>query len=351
MDFNITFFTLVYIVFLIIPGVFFKRFYFQGHFNKQFQSGLYADRLITSVFWGAIIQVITIHILLHSTGDKFYSFSEVIKNAFLSISKNDLPNGGNQLFTFASLYLIGSVVLGGFLGHFSHQFIRKTKLDLQYAVLRFSNKWYYYFTGDILYTNEFKYKVSKTGKIASTVVDVLVDYGEGENILFTGTLTQYSLDSNGNLETLYLTGTSRFKKQDNGKIELKNIPGDCFVIPYQRVLNMNIDYVIETSSKEKKQGRMKRILLGLISAFLILLLPVIIVVPWFSQVGVWLKLSSIVLLLLSWLFFMVGFVNLVDPKAALKGKGIALAFVLFLILLLFGLSLLGIFDHVIELVF
>ncbi len=160
MDANLTFFTVLYIVFLIIPGVFFKRFYFQGHFNKQFQYGLYADRLITSLFWGAIIQVITIHILIQTIGKRFENFSEVLKEAYISISKNDVPNGGNQLFAFASLYLIGSVLLGCFMGHFSHQFIRKTKLDLHYAVLRFSNKWYYYFTGDILSTNEFKYKIS-----------------------------------------------------------------------------------------------------------------------------------------------------------------------------------------------
>ncbi|TVP42765.1 MAG: hypothetical protein EA341_19195 [Mongoliibacter sp.] len=158
MDYTLTFWTVVYIVFLIIPGVFFKRFYFQGHFNKQFQSGLYADRLITSLFWGAIIQGITIQILIHTSDLGFGSFSDVYNEVYNSISSKSLPNGSSRLFHFASIYLIGSVSIGIILGHFSHKLVRKTKLDLNYAVFRFSNKWFYYFTGEILNTQEFRLK-------------------------------------------------------------------------------------------------------------------------------------------------------------------------------------------------
>ncbi|TVP42766.1 MAG: hypothetical protein EA341_19200 [Mongoliibacter sp.] len=91
----------------------------------------------------------------------------------------------------------------------------------------------------------------------STIVDVLVDYGGGKNVLFSGALTQYSLCPKGDLETLYLTGTGRYKKVEGKPPEFKMIGGDCFIIPYHRVLNMNIDYVIE-KSEEKKIGRLKR---------------------------------------------------------------------------------------------
>lgn len=63
MNFNITFFTIIYIVALIIPGVFFKRFYFQGPFSKQFGSGPFADRLLTSLFWGVVSQFLAYKIL------------------------------------------------------------------------------------------------------------------------------------------------------------------------------------------------------------------------------------------------------------------------------------------------
>lgn len=343
MDLNLTFWTVLYIVFLIIPGVFFKRFYFQGHFNKQFQSGLYADRLITSLFWGAIIQVITIHILIQTSDLNFGSFSEILKEAYSSIYSKSLPNGISSLFTFASMYLVWSVFIGILLGHLSHQLVRKTKLDLNYAVFRFSNKWYYYFTGEILNTHEFKFKKSKNGKVSSSIVDVLVDYGEGENVLFTGTLTQYSLCSNGDLETLYLTGTGRYKKPEGQSPYVKQIPGDCFIIPYNRVLNMNIDYVIETS-EEVKVGRLKRFVLSLMSVLFILLLLVVFVFPWFTEAGLLKKVISTFIFLLAWLFLMVSYAGLVSKQNNLSPRAILISFLISVLFSLFGALILGILD-------
>ncbi len=173
---------------------------------------------------------------------------------------------------------------------------------------------------------------------------MIVDYGQGENVLFTGTLTQYSLCSKGDLETLYLTGTSRYKKHEGGRVETKKIPGDCFVIPYNRVLNMNIDYVIETINEAKREGKVKRVLLRLFSGLLILLLPIIFVAPWFTEVGIVEKIASTAIFFLSWLFFMVGYVNLNDKKDTLKPKAIWISFGVCLILLLLGLHLLGLID-------
>ncbi|AFL83514.1 hypothetical protein Belba_0867 [Belliella baltica DSM 15883] len=329
MDYKLTFWTVIYIVFLIIPGVFFKRFYFQGHFNKQFQSGLYADRLITSLFWGAIIQGITIQILIQTSDLNLGSFSDVYNEVYNSISNKSLPNGSSRLFHFASIYLIGSVSIGILFGHLSHKLVRKTKLDLNYAVFRFSNKWYYYFTGEILNTHEFKLKKSKNGKVFSTIVDVLVDYGEGNNVLFSSALTQYSLCPKGDLETLYLTGTGRYKKVEGQKPELKMIPGDCFIIPYHRVLNMNIDYVIE-KSEEKKIGRIKRFVLGLLTFVSILLLLTVFILPWFTEAGLMTKVTSTIVFFIAWLFLMVSYTGLVSQENELSSRAIIVSFIIIL---------------------
>jgi hypothetical protein len=58
MDAGVTIFSIAYVIILIVPGIIFKRFYFQGAFSKQFNSGLFADRIITSLFWGILVQII-----------------------------------------------------------------------------------------------------------------------------------------------------------------------------------------------------------------------------------------------------------------------------------------------------
>jgi len=79
--------SIVFIVSLIVPGVIFKRFYFQGQFTKQFGDGLFADRLITSIFWGIFVQIITFLLYSCIFGFTYTSLKQVIDKAYSEISK------------------------------------------------------------------------------------------------------------------------------------------------------------------------------------------------------------------------------------------------------------------------
>ena len=199
MDSSLTIVTIVYIIMLVVPGVFFKRIYFQGPFTRQFQSGLFADRLVTSLFWGILVQVVTFYIFINTFNVQYDSIFELLTETHSKLSKNEVPDFNETGLTNILLYLLGSVLIALFLGFFAFHFVRIFKLDQRFAVLRFANKWHYYFSGEILNTREFKLNSLKRGKVTATLIDVLVKYGENDNRLFSGNLMQYSISPEGNL--------------------------------------------------------------------------------------------------------------------------------------------------------
>jgi len=269
--------SIVFIVSLVVPGVIFKRFYFQGQFTKQFGAGLFADRLITSIFWGIFVQIITFLLYSRIFGFTYTSLKQVIDKTYSEISKNLLPN-----FTYVQLghilgYLIFLLFMSGALGTFLHLLIRLFKIDVFFKVLRFSNEWNYYFNGEILSTREFR--GGKKGKVLSTSVDLLIDDGTEKNKMVSGFLTQYTLSpKTGELETIYLTNAKRYSKSES---KFKEIPGDCFIVPFNKVIDMNLNYdTIEVVNNKKKQ-----IIYNLISNIGLLGIVFLFIYPWFLKIS------------------------------------------------------------------
>ncbi|MEX2410968.1 MAG: hypothetical protein WD607_06270 [Candidatus Paceibacterota bacterium] len=317
MNFNITFFTIIYIVALIIPGVFFKRFYFQGAFNKQFGSGPFADRLLTSLFLGVVSQFLAYKILKDVLSLNFDDIWNRI-NTFLN---NKIPDLSEAELVNSIWYFLGTVILSSILGSLCFWLVRYFKLDLYFKVFRFSNKWHYYFKGEILKTTDFRKKDSPLVKkvVKGALIDVLTSYGGNGTVLFTGNLTQYSLNKEEELETLYLTGVSRYKEiaetDIDGnivgkKIIPKPIPGDIFAIPYSNVLNFNVQYIYE----EKPYFRRLRYFIHKIIKFLLVMCFLIIsFLPWFSTVEFSRKIFGLISLFSSWLWFVVIYSSSIKP--------------------------------------
>lgn len=222
MEAGVTISSIVLIVILIVPGVFFKRFYFQGEFTKQFGAGLFADRLITSVFWGLIVQIITFIVFSQSFNLTYDTLKEPVNKVYIQLSTNNIPDLTTQNLWYILGYLLMSILISAFLGHFLHKVVRIFKIDVRFRVFRFSNQWNYYFRGDILASDDFK-KLRK-GKVLSTLVDVVVDTGDGKPKMISGFLSQYNISKNGELETIYLTDAKRFSHTTN---KFKDVLGDC----------------------------------------------------------------------------------------------------------------------------
>ncbi|HEY0054282.1 MAG TPA: hypothetical protein VGB63_02905 [Pedobacter sp.] len=297
MEAQFTISSIVFVVWLIVPGVFFKRFYFQGEFTKQFGAGLFADRLITSIFWGTFVQIITFLIYSRAFGFTFTSIKGSVNRIYGEISHNVFPNITYTHLTYILGYLLASIFMAIVLGTFCHKVIRTFKLDVRFETLRFSNQWNYYFRGEILSSKDFK--PFRKGKWLSTHVDVKLDVGGEKTKLFQGFLTQYSISSKtGELETLYLTNAKRYSETDN---KFKEVPGDVFIIGYSRVVDLNIRYNIQFIDVNKRITLINNIIFIIGFAGLLAIL----ILPWFLDFSFLRTLIGIIFATASWLMLII----------------------------------------------
>lgn len=318
---------IVFIVVLIFPGVIFKRFYYKGSFKKQFGAGPFADRILTSIFWGFVVQLLSFVGFSIAFNFHYNDINVKIRGLYKQIVDNQIP-----LLTFHDLayiltYIFVCLTVAAFFGFIAHEFIRLFKLDVKSGIFKFSNEWHYYFTGEILLTKEFRHL--KKGKVFATAVDVLIDNGSDRNKMMSGILSQYTLSSHtGELESIYLTASRKYSDIDKG---FKSVPGSLIIIPYNKVVDMNLTYLFEEKPLVNKITVYRNSVM-LISLFVTL---AIIILPWFSTVSFGNKTLSVLFFSLGWLF---AYVSLLQPYQDEKQKLSWRA-----ILLLIALSLLFFF--------
>lgn len=333
MENQITITTLIIIVWLVFPGVVFKRFYFQGQFTKQFGAGLFADRLITSIFWGIIVQIITFLVYSRSLGFTFTGIRDKVGVAYSNILENHLPADTYQYLKYVLVYLICLIVMAAILGTIFHKMIRIFKIDVKLEVFRFSNHWNYYFRGEILSTRDFKQ--IKKGKVLSTMVDVLIDNATEKNKMIQGFLTQYTIShKTGELDALYLTGAKRYSETTK---QFKDIPGDCLIIPYEKVIDINLRYNIKIIDEDREKQKIFTIItfLGLSTGFLFIM-----VFPWYLHLGLLHTLLGIFFSTVAWIFFITIISNPYQTESSSKLTTTGVWVTLFIILILASIALL-----------
>lgn len=299
MDFGLTLFGVMYVITFIIPGLIFKRFYYQGKFSKQFFEGLFTDRLLTYILWGITIQLITIICYCLFFDIKSKDIYSEINKFYTSYSQEKIPEFKFSYIQHMLRYLFATTISAIALGMGLHLLVRFMKIDVKFSIFRFSNNWHYYFTGESLEFKDFK-KVTllENIKVLSTEMDIVVKSDDGRSNMFSGTFTQYTLSRTGELETIYLTKTKRFSNSKSPGY-LKPIPGDCFIIPYRNILNMNVRYNIAFKANTTR-GIIKKLISGFIQALTILSVFFAIIYPWFVAPGFWSKLFSCIILCSGW---------------------------------------------------
>ncbi len=177
-----------------------------------------------------------------------------------------------------SLFLICALT-----GAILHFIVRELRLDRHFNFLRFSNHWYYYLRGEFLAFKEFSIKHKKVDIV---VVDVLVDNSTEQPILYTGILKQYVIDANRQLDSIHLSDVIVRGTE-------KKIPTHCFIIPYSKVINLNLRIVYTKGSKTWVFDQLKRLapLLTLTG----LLLPFFTFSEYFSKTFTLIILSKILI--------------------------------------------------------
>ena len=161
-------------------------------------------------------------------------------NSILSLTLN-----ANNVITLSALYLMCIYFVAFSLGALFRWGIKKCKLD-RYKFFRIDSPWYYLFKG-----SDWKGGQPDGVKIAATIEIA------GHGYLYWGVLEDFFLNKEGNIDRLVLAYPSRRHfKNDKGILEEAErfypIGGDYFVLKYNEIKNLNIEYIDVT----KKQGKM-----------------------------------------------------------------------------------------------
>lgn len=240
--------TIIIFLFILVPGIVFRRFYFQGEFTKQFNSKTIGHSIIASVLPGLFIQYLTLNIYTKQWSD---IDGETIKTFYGEISKNILPANifDLEILWKAIVYIILMLLVSWALAILSWGFVRILRMDRWLSILRFRNHWNYYFNGEI---KGFKsYKGVIQGTILEVRSDILVRIENEEPRLYSGILRDYTINDKHELEYVYLTKTSIYKRDtsQNQKRSVKMIPGDVFIVSAKDIININIHYITTPNKK------------------------------------------------------------------------------------------------------
>lgn len=285
-------FTFIYLFFFFaIPGLVFRKFYYQGEFSKQFVSKNWAYTLTTSFVIGIVIQLLS----FYSLKGIFQVFGKPEKQLYL-IEISDFKNVKNileglNLYEFNQndkiIFLIVSYILFTCLLSFISAFIcwhsvRRLKLDRKFKILRFSNIWNYYLRGEIVDFKDF-ITINENKKVLLTLVDIVISDGFKENKLFSGILTQYTINPSNTLETITLTDVHIWKKDKNPKSDTYNrnikckVKGHCLILDVKKSIDLNLTYVYENQVKDSIAKSIANfITLLIISSYLVFIVFLII---------------------------------------------------------------------------
>lgn len=282
MEFNIAANTVFYISIFVIPGILLRRFYYHGEFHKEFSQGNLLERLMWTIFSSivAILASAGVFLLIRNFfGNLLPAISySTLKEIFDLLASNELPDGtrfkeiySDFLFLIFGVYLVSSL-----LGFIVHKIVISLSTSSVINLFKFKNYWYYFFRGRVKNTPKAKGK-----KYWYTEADILVDQ-DGRSKMFSGKVSDYYVDSiNNQLESIFLEDIKRYKfDKDSTNYELVDIPGHVFCVPYSRVLNMNLTYVM----RSKGVSIWKKILWGLAQFLYFLILFILFSIFWIEEV-------------------------------------------------------------------
>lgn len=272
--------SILVIVTALFPGLVFRRFYYASQFAKQFTKGEWSERIVISIFWGIIAQLVTLLIFSYTPWiDSILegkNVSEVdTQKIFTYLSKN------REYIILFLAYIIFSVIVAGLTGYLGYKFVRSIKLDVRTFIWRYSNVWHYHFSGEL----------KPQGKLLFTWVDLVLNTQDdgNKNKMVQGALVDYTIDSStGDLEYIFLKKSRRYSETSK---DFKIIPGDVFIVPFKNVLDMNIRLEYELKQSVLKNNWYAIFFNILVFSGLILYF----ILPWWfakEELSIWNIISS-----------------------------------------------------------
>lgn len=282
------------VLLLLLPGVLLSYAYRRGFFRRTpVTLGPIRNEIGPGIVWALALHSIFLPLLYWGFGWQpdlqfFFGLADVADKAEAA-SPPERP-AVIQLFW----YLVGTDAFALLAGWGVHGVVRKGRLDLRYDWLRFSNEWYYLFSGearifqspqpdrDVRSIREF----FDTDDLDLVFVSVVVDQGNGP-VLYWGVLADYFFDADGRLEKIILEDAQRRdlsnddkslradtepageekvvgEEEKTAKEEPRPMPpddqrfypirGHFLIIRYQDVVNLNIEYLRLTEASGDTEG-------------------------------------------------------------------------------------------------
>ena len=232
--------SILLIVIVLFPGLIFRRFYYWSKFTKQFVKGEWSERIVTSIFWGIISQLITLLLISYILPILQIKLLEkdIIENDIIEkirdFSFADMDIEEDRILLFFILgYILFSIIVAGLLGFILHKFVRLFGIDIRIEAFRYSNQWHYIFQGEVP-------KSKKQVLFPWVDVTLVTQQEDGKQKMIQGVLKDYQINATtGDLEYLYLEKAERYSHTQK---DFKKILSDIFVIPSQNIVDLNIRY-------------------------------------------------------------------------------------------------------------
>lgn len=266
----------VIFLFVLFPGLIYRRLYFYGEFSKEFNDGQNIINLLAkSVIPGLTIAFLSFFLYNHlfikidlaEIIDKFKDLNnpnsrltELEKKSF-----NDLII--DKTFPFVGFQYLIAVILGTLSG----RIIRITKLDTKFKILRFKNYWFYIFNGQYGGFKKLKHLHQKNKKHLFTKIDILID-SNSNTLLYSGIIVDYELNESNccELSKVFLQNAERYNVIDGKRVRVE-IPGTLLVVDCSTMKNINLTYIYQESKSllESKLPNAIEVIFGLLIIFLI----------------------------------------------------------------------------------
>lgn len=236
------------ILFLVLlPGIVFRNGYLSSIFSRKV-----IDRNPLDDIFFAIVPAIVFHLiwlLIVNSGIICFLNVQVDLEFLLKLTASDEKIQYTPISQFVfeifiyNISLIGTAFLAG---HFCRWLVRQFKWDRTTRLFRFSNKWHYVFSGEIL---DFPDIPDTSDDVDHIHIDILSDVS-GKMIIYSGEYLTHSLNSEGELDSITLRHPS--KKEFNSNSDFIDIPSKFFFIPYSTVKNLNVRYfAVEEATEEE----------------------------------------------------------------------------------------------------
>lgn len=244
-------FPAVFFLILAFPGLIAVRAYLLGSKDSPSARTSVPEQFVLALPSAAVFHVLWVAFAAYSS----HQFgtppvdAEIVLALLASTAERDDIRQAVAHKNWIAVYfftLYAASFLGGRLLHYS---IRSRKLDHRFSWLRFDTPWHYLFTGErTLFSEAISSRTETTAPqgiepdAIETLVQVTVEHS-GNTYIYDGWLSNFEINSQGGLDRIELAFARRRMLCRNTTSGHYDIDGCYFVIDYQDVQDMNVDYL------------------------------------------------------------------------------------------------------------